>query len=280
MKRMKNVIDKAKENKYAIPQFNINNLEWAKYILEVCQEENSPVFLGVSSGAAKYMGGYNVVRKMVDGLIEDLKITVPVILHLDHGTSVEECKKAIDADFDSIMIDASKYDLETNIKMTNEVIQIADNRLIEAEIGTIGGTEDNVTANINTTNVEEAIEFCNGAKIDLFAPALGSVHGLYKGEPNIQFEKMEQISKAVNLPLVLHGGTGLSDEIIKKSISLGVCKININTEFQIAWTNAVREYLKNNLEQYDPRKVISAGENAMKEVAKAKINLLGSKNKG
>lgn len=280
MKRMKNVIDKAKENKYAIPQFNINNLEWAKYILEVCQEENSPVFLGVSSGAAKYMGGYNVVRKMVDGLIEDLKITVPVILHLDHGTSVEECKKAIDADFDSIMIDASKYDLETNIKMTNEVIQIADNRLIEAEIGTIGGTEDNVTANINTTNVEEAIEFCNGAKIDLLAPALGSVHGLYKGEPNIQFEKMEQISKAVNLPLVLHGGTGLSDEIIKKSISLGVCKININTEFQIAWTNAVREYLKNNLEQYDPRKVISAGENAMKKVAKAKINLLGSKNKG
>lgn len=280
MKRMKNVIDKAKENKYAIPQFNINNLEWAKYILEVCQEENSPVFLGVSSGAAKYMGGYNVVKKMVDGLIEDLKITVPVILHLDHGTSVEECKKAIDADFDSIMIDASKYDLETNIKMTNEVIQIADNRLIEAEIGTIGGTEDNVTANINTTNVEEAIEFCNGAKIDLLAPALGSVHGLYKGEPNIQFEKMEQISKAVNLPLVLHGGTGLSDEIIKKSISLGVCKININTEFQIAWTNAVREYLKNNLEQYDPRKVISAGENAMKKVAKAKINLLGSKNKG
>lgn len=280
MKRMINVLKNAKENKYAIPQFNINNLEWTKYILEACQEERSPVFLGVSSGAAKYMGGYNVVRKLVDGLIHDLGITIPVILHLDHGTSVDECKKAIDADFDSVMIDASQYDLDTNINMTNEVIAYAENQLVEAEIGTIGGTEDSVSAEINTTNVEDAVKFTQSTKIDLFAPALGSVHGLYKGEPNIQFDKMEEIKLATNLPLVLHGGTGLSDDIIKKSINSGVCKININTEFQIAWSQAVRDFLDNNHNQYDPRKIISAGENAMKEVAKTKINLLGSKNKG
>jgi len=274
------VLENAKQNKYAIPQFNINNLEWTKYILEACQLEHSPVFLGVSSGAAKYMGGYNVVRKMVDGLIEDLKITIPVILHLDHGTSVDECKKAIDAGFDSIMIDASKYDLDTNIQMTKEVINYSKDQLIEAEIGTIGGTEDSVSAKQNFTNVEEAIKFTQNLSIDLLAPALGSVHGLYKGEPNIQFDIMGQIARATNFPLVLHGGTGLSDEIVKKSISLGVCKLNINTEFQIVWSNTIREFLIKNPNEYDPRKIISAGEKSIKEVAKNKIILLGSNNKG
>lgn len=280
MRKMINVLEKAKQNKYAIPQFNINNLEWTKYILEVCQEEGSPVFLGVSTGAAKYMGGYNVVRRMVDGLIEDLKITIPVILHLDHGTSVDECKKAIDADFDSIMIDASHYDIETNINIVNEVVAYSEYQLIEAEIGTIGGTEDEVSNLENITKVDEALRFVQNTDIDLLAPSLGTVHGPYKGEPNIQFERMQEIFSTINLPLVLHGGSGLSDEILLKSIRLGVCKININTEFQIAWTAEVRNYLNTNPNQYDPRKVISSGENAIKNVARSKINLLGSNNKG
>lgn len=268
------------QNKYAIPQFNINNLEWTKFILEACQMEHSPVFLGVSCGAANYMGGYNVVRKMVDGLINDLKITIPVILHLDHGTSVDECKEAIDAGFDSIMIDASKYDLNTNIEMTKQVINYAKGQLIEAEIGMIGGSEDNISSEEKYTKVEDAVKFVSNLEIDLLAPSLGSVHGLYKGVPNIQFERMDKIFNAVNLPLVLHGGTGLSDEIIKKSISMGVSKININTEFQIAWSDAVKEYLLINPKQYDPRKIISAGENAIKSVARNKIILFGSNNKG
>ncbi len=280
MERMDDILALAKQGKYAIPQFNINNLEWAKNILEACQQEKSPVFLGVSTGAAKYMGGYNVVRKMVDGLIEDLELTIPVILHLDHGTSVEECKKAIDADFNSVMIDASHYDLDTNIKMTNEVINYAKTQLIEAELGTIGGAEDGITGNLQFTNLEDAVKFTNNVKVDLLAPSLGSVHGLYKSEPNIQFDLMNQIFNATNLPLVLHGGTGLNDEIIKKSISLGICKININTEFQVAWNNEVRKFIENNPNEYDPRKVISSGAAAIRDVAIQKIRLLGSNNKG
>ena len=277
---MSSILDNAKTNKYAIPQFNINNLEWSKYILQACEQEKSPVILGVSSGAAKYMGGYNVARKMIDGLIEDLNISVPVILHLDHGSSVEECKKAIDADFDSIMIDASHYDLETNIQMTKEVINYSHGQLIEAEIGTIGGTEDDISAEESTTKVEDAVRFSQAVSLDILAPSVGSAHGLYKGEPNIQFDRIEQIFAATNIPLVLHGGTGINDEVLKKCISLGISKINFNTEFQVAWTKAIKEYITNNPEQYDPRKIISAGENAIKQVAISKINVLGSKNKG
>lgn len=280
MKKMSSVLNNAKNNKYAIPQFNINNLEWTKYILEVCEQQKSPVFLGVSSGAAKYMGGYYVVRKMVDGLIADLKITIPVILHLDHGGSVEECKKAVDANFDSIMIDASKHDIDTNIQMTTEVINYSPNQLIEAEIGTIGGTEDEVSAEEQITKVDDAIKFSKALSLDLLAPSVGSAHGLYKGEPQIRFDRVEEIFSATNTPLVLHGGTGLSDEVLKKCVSLGVCKININTEFQVAWTNEVKKYISNNPNEYDPRKIISAGEEAIKNVAISKINVLGSKNKG
>lgn len=280
MKRMGNILEDAKQKKYAIPQFNINNLEWTKNILEACQKENSPVFLGVSTGAVKYMGGYNVVRQMVDGLIRDLGITIPVILHLDHGTSVDECKKAVDANFDSIMIDASHYDLETNIKMTNEVINYAKDQLIEAELGTIGGTEDEVTGNLQFTKLDDAIEFIKNVNIDLLAPSLGSVHGLYKSKPDIQFDLMNQIFNAVNTPLVLHGGTGLSDEIIRKSIRLGICKININTEFQVAWNEAIRDFINKNPNEYDPRKIISSGAAAIRDVATQKIHLLGSNNKG
>ncbi|MBQ6687389.1 MAG: class II fructose-bisphosphate aldolase [Bacilli bacterium] len=276
----RNILLKAKEGKYAIPQFNINNLEWAKYILEECEKEKSPVFLGVSTGAAKYMGGYNTVVSLVKGLIKDLNISIPVMIHLDHASTKEDCIKAIDAGFDSIMIDASSLSLNDNISLTNEVKNYSKNQLIEAELGKIGGTEDGLTSDIYYTNTNEAVTFVSETNIDMLAPALGSVHGIYKGEPNINFDVMREISTKTNLPLVLHGGSGLSTEILKNAIACGIVKINFNTELQIAWHKSVIDFINNNKEAYDPRKVISAGEKSLKKVVSEYISILGSKNKG
>ena len=277
--KMKEIIENSIKESYAIPQFNINNLEWAKYILEACEEEKSPVFLGVSTGAAKYMGGYNTVVVMIRGLIKDLGITIPAIIHLDHSPSYEECLKAFNAGFDSLMIDASLKDIEDNIKETNQVC-LLKNVLVEAELGRIGGTEDDIPQELKYTNKEQAEYFCSKTNIDLLAPSLGSVHGLYKDSPNINFAVMKEISESTKKPLVLHGGTGLSDEILKKSIEMGVRKINFNTELQLVWSSALREFLKNNEEVYDPRKIISSGEEAIKKCVKHYINILGSANKG
>ena len=276
---MQEMLLKAKKENYAVPHLNINNLEWTKYILEECQNNNSPVILGVSEGAAKYMGGYHVVANMVKGLVQDLKITIPVALHLDHGKTVKACREAINGGFTSVMIDASKYDLETNIKMVNEVIDLTNGQTVEAEIGHIGGTEDETSSEVAYAKVEDCITLVKNTNIDCLAPALGSVHGFYKGEPKLDFEKMEQIKTATNLPLVLHGGTGIPDELIKKAIKHGVCKININTELQDVWNKSVRRFIEENPDVYDPRKIISAGEKNMKEAIKNKIILLGSQNK-
>ena len=281
LKNTKEMLEKAKNEKYAIPHFNINNLEWTKYILEVCQSNKSNVILGVSEGAAKYMGGYKTVYNMVSGLIEDLNITISVALHLDHGTSFESCKKAIDARFTSVMIDASRYSLEENITITKKVVEYAHtkNVTVEAEVGHIGGSEDGITSEIAYATLEDCIKLKEATNIDSLAPALGSVHGIYKGAPNLDFERMSQIKEATNLPLVLHGGTGIYDEQIKKSIECGITKININTELQIKWTENIREYIKQNPNQYDPRKIISSGEKGVKEAILEKIQLLGSSNK-
>lgn len=281
LQNMCKMLEKAKKEKYAVPHFNINNLEWTKYILEACEQNNSPVILGVSEGAVKYMGGYNVVSLMVKSLIKDLNITIPVALHLDHGSSFEECKKAIDAGFTSVMIDASRYDLDENINITKKVVKYAKRKRVsvEAEIGHIGGTEDEISADIGYATLEDCIKLYKNTKIDFLAPALGSVHGLYKGEPKIDFDRMQSIDKELNIPLVLHGGTGLSDDIIKRAIKCGICKININTELQIEWAKGVREKLQIDDKVYDPRKVICAGEKNMKEAITKKIELLGSNNK-
>ena len=217
---MKDMLIKAKENKYAVPHFNINNLEWTKFILEQCEELKSPVILGVSEGATKYMGGYNVVTDMVKALVKSLNLTIPVALHLDHGSDFENCKKALDAGFTSVMIDASKHNLEENIRITKEVVEYARkyDASVEAEIGHIGGEEDGVVGDIGYTTVEEANEFYQNAHFDFLAPALGSVHGLYKGEPKLDFERMKKISETLQIPLVLHGGTGIPDEMIQKGI--------------------------------------------------------------
>lgn len=263
----------AKNKKYAVPQFNINNLEWTKNILEKCQKMNLPVILGVSEGAIKYMGGCNTVVGMVKGLIKDLNITIPVCLHVDHGQSFETCKNAIDAGFTSVMIDASKHPLEENIAITKQVVEYAHQHdvTVEAEVGHIGGTEDNITASSNNATLEDCLEIAK-AGIDSLAPALGSVHGLYKGEPNLDFVTMQTINENLPIPLVLHGGTGIPEKDIKKAIECGISKININTELQIAWHNGVVEFVKNNQDMYDPRKVIGGGKANM-------MNAIEEKNK-
>lgn len=278
---MKDMLLKAKENKYAVPHFNINNLEWTRFILEECEELNSPVILGVSEGASKYMGGYNVVADMVKALVSSLNISVPVALHLDHGSDFENCKRAIDAGFTSVMIDASKYELEENIRITKEVVEYANkfNVSVEAEIGHIGGEEDGVNGGILYADTEECIRLVNETNIDALAPALGSVHGLYKGEPNLEFNLMKEIGTKTNMPLVLHGGTGIPDYQIKQAIECGTTKINVNTELQIAWTDGVRKFLNNDDKAYDPRKVIKGGETLMKNAIKDKVELFGSLNK-
>lgn len=269
----KEMLLSAKKNKYAIAHFNINNLEWTKYILEECNDLNTPVILGVSEGATKYMGGYKVVSNMVKGLIDDLKITIPVCLHLDHGSSIDACYKAIDAGFTSVMIDASKYSLEENIKITKEVVDYAKshNVTVEAEIGHIGGSEDDISSTNLNARLEDCIKLVEETGIDSLAPALGSVHGLYKGEPNLDFITMKKISDNLEIPLVLHGGTGIPLELLQKAIACGINKININTELQIAWSNAIKDFIDINKAVYDPRKIISSGEKALKACVREKI---------
>ncbi len=275
---MKDVLENAKIDHYCIPHFNINNLEWTRFILEEANQLNSPIILGASEGAVNYMGGYKTVTALVKALVSDLNITVPVVLHLDHGKSIEACKKAIDAGFTSVMIDASKETLETNIAITSEVVEYAHNRYVtvEAEIGHIGGTEDDISSDIAFAKLDDCITFVKETQIDCLAPALGSVHGLYKGEPKFDFELMKKIAKETKLPLVLHGGTGIDDVKILEAIKSGVCKININTELQLAWTEAIRNFLTEYPNIYDPRKIIKAGEIAMKEKIAAKIKLFNS----
>ena len=275
------MLNKAKNEHYAVPHFNINNLEWTRYILEACSELNIPVILGVSEGAAKYMGGFNVVSAMVRELVKSLNIEIPVCLHVDHGTSKESCIKAIDAGFTSVMIDASRYELEKNIQITKEVVEYAHAKgvSVEAEVGHIGGTEDNITSSATNATLEDCQILYENKHIDALAPALGSVHGFYKGEPNLDFETMNIINEALPIPLVLHGGTGIPEDKITKAISCGISKININTDLQVVWSNAVRKLLEENKEVYDPRKVIKGGEASMKKAIREKVELLGSLNK-
>ena len=265
----------AKKNHYAVPQFNINNLEWTKYILEAMNEAKRPVILGVSESAINYMGGYKTIFSLVNALISDLKIKIPVCIHLDHGSSIDSCKKAIDAGFKSVMIDASKYPLEENIRITKEVVEYAKekNVTVEAEVGHIGGTEDNITSDNLNARLEDCIELVEKTNVDSLAPALGSVHGLYKGEPNLDFDTMKQINETLEVPLVLHGGTGIPENQIKEAIECGISKININTELQVAWYNDVKKFIEENPDIYDPRKLINSGQAAIKKQVNEKIKM-------
>lgn len=256
---MKDMLNKARKEGYAVGQYNVNNLEFAQGILMATQEENAPVILGVSEGAARYMSGMKTVVKMIEALIEDLDITVPVAIHLDHGSSYEKCVEAIEAGFTSVMIDASHGPFEENIATTKKVVEYAHPKgvSVEAELGVVGGQEDDVVADgVIYADPEECRELVERTGIDCLAPALGSVHGPYKGEPNLGFKEMEEIGNQSDIPLVLHGGTGIPTHDIQKAISYGTAKINVNTENQIASAKAVRDTLNNDSGVYDPRKYL------------------------
>lgn len=282
LESMKDMLNKALQGGYAVGQFNINNLEWTQAILDAAQTEQSPVILGVSEGAARYMGGFKVVTNIVSALIEEMKITVPVAIHLDHGSSFDKCKAAIDAGFTSVMIDASHDPFEDNVRITSEVVAYAHERgvSVEAELGTVGGQEDDVIAEgVIYADPKECQGLVQRTGIDCLAPALGSVHGPYKGEPKLGFKEMEEICQTIKLPLVLHGGTGIPTEHIKRAVSLGTAKINVNTENQIAFTKVAREILTADSEVYDPRKFLAPGREAIKQTVMGKIREFGSSNK-
>ena len=278
---MTEMLKAAKAGKYAVGQFNMNNLEFAHAIIEAAEEEKSPVILGVSEGAGKYMGlDYAVAMAQVAAN----KATVPVALHLDHGSSFEVAMQYIHAGFSSIMIDGSHYSFDENVVITKKVIEVAHAMgiSVEGELGTIGGTEDDISvdeANARLADPKEAIEFYKLTNVDALAIAVGSAHGMYKGVPKLRHDIIEAVSKEIDIPLVLHGGSGIPDEEITKAIAAGVGKINVNTENQVALTNTIREIFAKDANVYDPRKYLGPGRQAMKEVVRGKIRLFGSNNK-
>lgn len=278
---MKEMLIKAKEEGYAVGQFNINNLEFTQAILQAAQEENSPVILGVSEGAARYMGGFKLCVAMTKALMEEYNITVPVAIHLDHGSSFEKCAEAIHAGFTSVMIDASHHPFEENVALTKKVVELAHIHgvSVEAELGTVGGQEDDVVGGIIYADKDECVNLVQSTGIDCLAPALGSVHGPYKGEPNLGFKEMEEIGQATGVPLVLHGGTGIPTKDIQRAISLGTAKINVNTENQIASAKEVRRVLAEKPDLYDPRKYLGPAREVIKETVKGKMREFGSSNK-
>ena len=278
---MTEMLKKAKEGHYAVGQFNINNLEWTQAVLQAAVENNSPIILGVSEGAGKYMGGPVAVVGMVNGLLEAMDVKVPVALHLDHGSSVDVCKQYIDAGFSSVMFDHSHYPIDENVALTKEVVAYAHpkNVSVEAEVGTVGGTEDGVTGGIKYADLEECKRMVSEGQIDALAAALGSVHGTYAGEPVLGFDEMLAISEATGAPLVLHGGSGIPEFQIKKAIERGHAKINVNTELQQQWTAAVRAKLAADSEVYDPRKVIAPGKEAIVKTTKEIMDMFGSTGK-
>ena len=278
----KEMLAKARDGKYAVGHFNINNLEWTKAILQTAEELRSPVILGVSEGAGKYMGGYKTVVGMVNGMLEELNITVPVALHLDHG-SYEGCLKCIEAGFSSIMFDGSHYPIEENVEKTKELIRICREKgmSLEAEVGAIGGEEDGVVGMGECADPNEC-KMNADLGVDMLAAGIGNIHGKYPANwQGLSFEILAAVKEKVgDMPLVLHGGTGIPEDMIKKAISLGVAKINVNTECQLAFADATRKYIEagKDLEGkgFDPRKLLAPGAAAIKETVKTKMELFGS----
>ena len=281
----KEMLDKAKAGHYAVGQFNINNLEWTKAILLTAQELNSPVILGVSEGAGKYMTGYKTVAAMVKAMMEELGITVPVALHLDHG-SYEGCLKCVEAGFSSIMFDGSHYPIDENVAKTTELVALAHSKgmSIEAEVGSIGGEEDGVIGAGECADPDECKAIAD-LGVDMLAAGIGNIHGKYPANwAGLSFETLDAVQqKTGDMPLVLHGGTGIPDDMIKKAISLGVAKINVNTECQLSFAAATREYIEagKDLEGkgFDPRKLLLPGTEAIKATVKEKMELFGSVNR-
>ena len=279
------MLKKARDGHYAVGQFNINNLEWTKAVLLTAQELNSPVILGVSEGAGKYMTGYKTVAAMVKAMVETLNITVPVALHLDHG-SYEGAKACLEAGFSSIMFDGSHYPIDENVTKTTELVKLAHEMgvSVEAEVGSIGGEEDGVVGAGEVADPAECKRIAD-LGIDFLAAGIGNIHGKYPANwKGLDFDALDKIHEATNgIPLVLHGGTGIPADMIQKAISLGVSKINVNTECQLSFASATREYIEAGKDQqgkgYDPRKLLLPGFEAIKATVKEKMELFGSVNK-
>ena len=278
----KEMLTKAKAGHYAVGQFNINNLEWTKAILQTAQELNSPVILGVSEGAGKYMCGFKTVTNMVKAMIDELGITVPVALHLDHG-SYEGCYKCIEAGFSSIMFDGSHYPIEENVAKTKELVAVCEEKglSLEAEVGSIGGEEDGVVGMGECADPNEC-KMIADLGVTMLAAGIGNIHGKYpENWQGLSFETLAAVSEKVSeMPLVLHGGTGIPEDMIKKAISLGVSKINVNTECQLAFAAATRAYVEAGKDLsgkgFDPRKLLAPGVEAIKATVKEKMELFGS----
>ncbi len=278
----KEMLQKAREGKYAVGQFNINNLEWTKAVLLTAEEMKSPVILGVSEGAGKYMTGFGTVAAMVKAMISEMNITVPVALHLDHGT-YDGCYKCIKAGFSSIMFDGSHYPIAENVEKTTELVHVAHQLglSIEAEVGSIGGEEDGVVGMGECADPNECKQIAD-LGVDMLAAGIGNIHGKYpENWPGLSFETLAAVNEKVGeMPLVLHGGTGIPADMIKKAISLGVAKINVNTECQLAFAEATRKYIEDGKDQqgkgFDPRKLLAPGAEAIKATVKEKMELFGS----
>ena len=278
----KEMLEKAKAGHYAVGQFNINNLEWTKAILLTAQENNSPVILGVSEGAGKYMAGYKTIVGMVNGMLEELNITVPVALHLDHG-SYEACYKCIDAGFSSVMFDGSHYPIEGGVAKTKELVAVCREKglSLEAEVGSIGGEEDGVIGMGECADPDECKAIAD-LGVTMLAAGIGNIHGKYpENWAGLSFETLDAIQqKTGDMPLVLHGGTGIPDDMIKKAISLGVAKINVNTECQLVFAEATRKYIEEGKDLvgkgFDPRKLLAPGFDAIKAKVKEKMEIFGS----
>lgn len=278
----KEMLEKARDGKYAVGQFNINNLEWTKAVLLTAEELKSPVILGVSEGAGKYMTGYKTVVGMVNGMMEELGITVPVALHLDHG-GYEGCYKCIEAGFSSIMFDGSHLPIDENIEKTTELVKVCAEKgmSLEAEVGSIGGEEDGVVGAGECADPDECKAIAD-LGVTMLAAGIGNIHGKYPANwPGLSFETLAAVKDKVgDMPLVLHGGTGIPEDMIKKAISLGVAKINVNTECQLSFADATRKYIEagKDLEGkgFDPRKLLAPGTDAIKATVKEKMELFGS----
>ncbi len=276
----KDLLNKALAGNYAVGHFNVNNLEFAQAILRAAEDEQAPVILAISEGYIPYLGGLKTAAAMIRALVEELQITVPVVIHLDHGSSFEMCAKAIHAGFTSVMIDASHHPLAENMAITKKVVELAHavGVSVEAELGRVGGREDDLViaeADAMYAIPSECELLARETRIDSLAPALGSVHGPYKGKPNLGFERMEEIRQLTGLPLVLHGGSGIPAVDIQRAITLGTAKINVNTENQLACMAAVRAFLEKNAMEYDPRKYLGPAKEAIKESVKSKMREFG-----
>lgn len=275
-----NIIQFAKLSGFAIPQMNINGLIWIEGVLKAAENQQSPIIIGTTDKNIEYLGGYQFILNTIKNKIQAMEITVPVLIHLDHGLSVENCKRAIDVGYDSVMFDGSQLSIEENIKQTKKVVEYGHQKgvLVEGEVGAVGGEEDGLIGQVRYADINECVALVKETQLDTLAPALGSVHGKYQGEPNLGFEEMKIIRNKVDVPLVLHGASGISNYDLQRAIKLGHAKINFNTEINMSWTKKLRDTLEDDKDLFNPQKILKPSIQAIEQTAEKIIKMCGSNN--